>query len=174
MVPQKSLSICRSGLLKHRLTWFQDLSDGDKLTQLGDITNQYMTLLCSQADSLAPLFRKAGLPVESDHLIKTMMNNSQAVLNKVSREGLPASPESIVSHFLVTLLNTLAEGTPNIPGCSVPANAEAPMVKAMLKIAAHSLMPITGSLTDEGKQIAWALKGISPVVRCNRKYGRHK
>lgn len=149
------------GLAEASIDLVQDLSDGDKLTQLGDITNRYMTLLCSQADNLAPLFRKAGLPAESDHLIKAVMSNSQAVLNKVSIEGLPSSPDAVVSQFLVTLLETLGKGAPNIPGCSVPAGAEAPMVQAMLKTAAHSLKPMTGSLTDEGKQIAWALKGIS-------------
>ena len=148
----------------------QDLSDRDSLTRLGDITSQYMSMLCSESDNLAPLFREVGLPAESDHLIKAMMNNSNTVLNKLAVEGLPTSEQQIVGQFLVSLLESLSEGSQSLQGCSAPAIAEAPMVQAMLKIAAHSLKPMTGALNDEGKQIGWALQGVS-INRCNRESG---
>jgi hypothetical protein len=141
----------------------QNLSDTDSLTRLGDIVRQYMTMLCGEADSLAPLFGQPGaaFPAESKHLIKAMMNNSSAVIDKLSVEGLPGSEQQIVGQFLVSLLETFAEGAPNIQGCSVPPSAQDPMIKAMLKIAAHSLEPMSKKLTDEGKQIGWALRGVS-------------
>lgn len=136
-------------------------SGGINSVKLNGLTNQMIKLMCSQSENINPLFHKAGLAQANDQFIKPILSFSSQVLEKVETEGLPQNEQQAVSTFLINLLQSLSEGTGSIEGCETSQMQAMPAVQAMLKIAAHSLKPMKGALNNEGKQIAWALDGVS-------------
>ncbi len=131
--------------------------DGEELAVL---TGQFADLLCDQSTAIQPLLKQAGFS-EAAPLIEAPLNLSRAVLRETTT--LPSSPEQIAL-FLQQLLNNMADAD-GLRGCHQSPLQLPAAVRAALKIAAHSLQPLDGSLANNyGNQIAWALRSVELAI----------
>jgi hypothetical protein len=148
------------------ISLIEDLQQNPDITRLQRVAADYLKLLCLHSDQVEPLLRQVGLQQVSQQVLKPSLGLSASVLEDLNRQGLPQHEEQIISRFLVSLLNRLAQGSISVEGCqSSTLAAQLPLLKPVFRMAAHSLLPLTGDLQNEGELIAWALDGVNLSIQ---------
>ena len=116
--------------------------------------------LCRQSDALQPLFDKAGVPAVGA-VIEQPLSLTRAVLSQTQGSAMPRDPRQVLQ-FMQTLLEALSQAGNSLQGCGQSQVHIPQAAREVLKIAAHSLKPLDGSLVgDTGAQVAWAMQSVN-------------
>ncbi len=139
----------------------QGLKSNHNAAAISLLTGQLADLLCQQSNAIQPLLKQSGF-ADAAPLIDAPVNLSRAMIRAL--QTLPSNPDEIAT-FLQQTLSSMVDADAGLQGCNQSPLQLPAAARAALKIAAHSLQPLDGSLANNyGNQIAWALRSVELTI----------